>query len=104
MENMWIAGGAGESFLSVKLIPSSSDNCIEGVVLDENKRSWLLVRVRVIQKQGKANAALIDMLSKKLSIPKTYITLIRGQKSQFKQLHLQSLSYESCRKKIESLL
>lgn len=59
--------------LSVRVIPKASRNAI--------RREGALLRVQVtaVPEDGKANAAVVKLLSKALGLPKSRLTLIRGE-------------------------
>lgn len=46
---------------------------------------------------GKANAECIKLLSRKLHIPKTSITIVRGERGRKKELRLENISPEQVR-------
>ncbi len=60
--------------VTVKVKPGSSRPGIE-----EAPGGGLLIRVREAAREGKANAAVIEALSEKFSVPKTRIRLLRGE-------------------------
>lgn len=70
--------------LSVKLTPKASKNALTRVEADVNGKSLLRASVTTVPENGKANAALIKLLSKKLGLPKTSIRLIAGEQSRYK--------------------
>ncbi|MBS0271515.1 MAG: DUF167 domain-containing protein [Proteobacteria bacterium] len=74
--------------LIVHLTPKASRNKIEGWSLDAEKKRILRVRVTAVPEDGKANKALIQLLSKTLHISKSRISLIRGETSRIKQLEI----------------
>lgn len=74
--------------LVVHLTPKSSHNKIEGWSEDEKGQKILRVKVTAVPEDGKANEALIKLLSKTLHIPQSRISLIRGATSRIKQLEI----------------
>lgn len=62
--------------LSIKVIPSSSKDCIAGWLEDTLK-----VKVKAPPEKGKANKAVIKVLEKHLDLPKGSITINSGQTS-----------------------
>lgn len=72
--------------LFVKLTPKASKNTL--VKLEENSdgHTRLKVTVTAIPEKGKANNALVKLLSKKLGLPKTSIELIAGDQSRLKTI------------------
>ena len=84
-----------ESVIGVKLHPKSSRNQIVG-------REGDVIKVKVTSPpvDGKANKALIELLSKKLGIPKRKIGIITGKRSRLKSVYIRGLSL----KEIDALL
>lgn len=81
--------------INVKIVPKSSRNEIIG-----EEESSYRIKVTAPPVDGKANRALISLLSKKLNTPKKDIEIIRGEKSRNKTVRVYGLS----RKKINNLL
>lgn len=72
----------------VRLTPGASRDAIETWQSDAADRLHLAVRVRSVPEKGKANAALIALLAKQLSIPKRDIDVIRGATSRLKTIRI----------------
>ena len=70
--------------ISLKIIPNSSRN---EIVLED---SFIKVKLTAQPIENKANKVLVEYLSKEFKIPKTYITIIRGQTSKDKVLRFES--------------
>ncbi|MFA7276933.1 MAG: DUF167 domain-containing protein [Pseudobdellovibrionaceae bacterium] len=68
----------------VKLTPNAARNQIKGWDRDEKDEAFLRVSVTTIPENGKANEALIKLLSKELKIPKTALTLEKGATDRIK--------------------
>lgn len=77
-----------EAILRVKLTPKSDRNEIGNWSQGANGDEFLRVYVTAVPEKGKANKALIALLSKRWKIPKTEIELIKGQTDQMKTLKL----------------
>lgn len=75
--------------LIVHLTPKASHNKIEGWALDENGQKVLRVKVTAVPENGKANEALIKLLSKTFHLSKSKISFIRGETSRIKQLEIE---------------
>jgi uncharacterized protein (TIGR00251 family) len=73
--------------INVKIIPKSSRNEIVRRGDDTYK-----IKVTSPPVDGKANRALISLLSKKSGIPKKDIKIIRGEKSRNKTVRIHGLS------------
>jgi uncharacterized protein (TIGR00251 family) len=72
--------------LLVHLTPSAAKN--QFIRIDQNANSTVRLRTTVTAapEQGKANKALIKLLSKKLRLPKSAIQIIAGQHAREKTL------------------
>lgn len=75
--------------LIVHLTPKASHTKIEGWAVDEKGQKILRVKVSAVPEDGKANEALIKLLSKTLHIPQSRISLMRGMTSRIKQLEIE---------------
>ena len=80
--------------LIIHLTPKASHNKIEGWDLDAKNKQILRVRVTAIPEDGKANEALIKLLSKTLHISQSRISLIRGSTSRVKHLEIDMVEKE----------
>jgi len=70
--------------LSLKLTPKAAKNALVRTELDSDGKIRLKATVTAAPEKGKANIALIKLLSKKLGLPKTSIQLIAGEQSRLK--------------------
>lgn len=73
--------------LFVYLIPKSSVDKIIGIESKDGEKQYLVIRLRAVPEDGKANKALIKFLSKQWKIPSSSISLKSGAISRYKQLH-----------------
>jgi uncharacterized protein YggU (UPF0235/DUF167 family) len=64
--------------LTIHLTPKASHNIIEGWSEDAKGQTVLRVKVRAVPENGKANQALIQLLSQHFHIPQTRIVLSRA--------------------------
>jgi uncharacterized protein (TIGR00251 family) len=80
------ASNAARALLDVRLTPRASRAGVE-VAGD-------LVRVRVTAPpaEGRANAALIDLLAKRLGVAKRDVTIVRGHTSRTKRVAIEGLA------------
>ena len=72
--------------ISVKVIPKSSKNEIIGWEGD-----ILKVKLTVSPEKGKANEALIALLSKEYGVPKSQIEILKGETSRNKIIEIRGL-------------
>ena len=74
--------------ISVRLTPKASANRIQGLAEDGGGGAVLKASVTAVPEKGKANAALIKLLAKAWSLPKTSLTVISGATDRNKVLHI----------------
>ena len=77
----------GASF-AVRLTPKGGRDAIEGWVQGAGGGSYLKARVTAAPESGKANAAMIALLAKKLAIAKSRIAIVSGQSARLKILSI----------------
>jgi uncharacterized protein (TIGR00251 family) len=75
--------------VKVKVVPGSSRTAIGGL-LD----GMLKVKVAAPAEKGKANAALIELFAKKLSIRKSAVRIVTGLTSGIKEIVIEGVSAE----------
>ena len=73
--------------INVKVTPKASKNEVVGW-----EEKVLKVRLTVVPEKGKANAALITLLSKHFKVPKSDITIVKGETSRNKIVEVKDLS------------
>jgi uncharacterized protein (TIGR00251 family) len=86
---MWVSRKGNSSVLSIRVQPNSSR---EGI--GEIRNDALIIRLNAPAVEGRANDALIRFMSKKLDIPKSRITIVRGEKNRTKSVVVEGLSPE----------
>nr|WP_278254305.1 DUF167 family protein [Sphingobium sp. BYY-5] len=74
--------------LSVRLTPGSAKEAAGGGWTDGKGARWLSARVRAVPEKGKANAALIALLAKRLDWSKGAILLESGDTNRLKRLRI----------------
>ncbi len=74
--------------IKVRLTPRSGHDRIDGVVARSDRGGVLAVRVRAVPEKGRANAALVSLLSKALGVPKTAVIITGGSASRQKTVHV----------------
>jgi len=74
--------------IQVKVTPRSSRNAVE--LRDGAVKVWLMASPT----NGQANAALCELLAKRLSVPKSEVCVTRGEASRLKTVAVAALSRE----------
>ena len=73
----------GETLLSIHVVPGAKQS---GLIEYDRWTKSLRIAVKARAEGGKANSALIHVMSEILSIPKQDIEIISGQKSRIKKI------------------
>jgi uncharacterized protein len=73
---------------AVRLTPKGGRDTIEGRVRDTGGADRLKARVAAVSESGKANAALISLLSKTLTIAKSRIAIASGESARMKTVQI----------------
>ncbi|MBB4009182.1 DUF167 domain-containing protein [Allorhizobium taibaishanense] len=74
--------------LAVRLTPNGGRDGIDGIETNANGEAHLKVRVSDVPEKGRANKALIALLAKRLSLPKSSISLVSGDTARQKILRI----------------
>ena len=78
--------GAGDVKVRVRLSPGGARDRVTGVAADENGVAWLTASVTQPPENGRANKALIRLLSKEWRVAKSSIAVTHGRTSRRKIL------------------
>lgn len=70
----------------VRITPKASANKVNGWEKDADQRPFLKISVTSVPEKGKANEALIALLSKEWKIPKSQILIEKGETDRNKVL------------------
>lgn len=73
--------------LTVKATPNAGENALV-IAAETSAPVRLLARVTATAEDGKANEAVVKLLSKALGVPKTSLTLVRGAKARVKAFQI----------------
>ena len=84
--------------LSIKVIPSSSKDCIAGWLGDTLK-----IKVKAPPEKGKANQSVINVLEKHLNLPKDCIEISRGVTSSKKIIEITCDSEQEINDKLKDI-
>ncbi|WP_420145291.1 DUF167 domain-containing protein [Sphingobium sp.] len=74
--------------IAIRLTPGASRDEIGGGWTDAQGARWIGARVRAVPEKGRANAALIGMLAKRLDWPASAILLESGDTNRLKKLRI----------------
>lgn len=83
--------------LDIRVSPGAAANVIGGWMGDKLK-----IRVTAVPEKGKANKAVIQLLSRELGIPTSRIVLIKGSSSSNKTVEVDGLSSDELNRKLRS--
>jgi len=94
--------GNDHLLLAVRLTPNGGRNAFDGVDVSADGLAHLKARVSAVPEKGKANKALIVLLSKSLKIPKSLISVVSGDTARQKILRIDG-DPEDLKSKIDAL-
>jgi len=72
--------------LAVRVVPRGGRDAVEGWSRDEAGRAVLKLRVAAAAADGAANAAVLALLAKALGVPKSRLSILRGETARLKQI------------------
>ncbi|MCI5075526.1 DUF167 family protein [Oricola sp.] len=72
--------------LFLRVTPNASRDAIEGVETRDDGQARLRVRVTAQPEKGKANKAVVAILSRALRLPKSALTVVSGETARDKTL------------------
>jgi uncharacterized protein YggU (UPF0235/DUF167 family) len=76
--------------LRVRLAPGARSEQAGGIFRDADGRAWLKASVRAVPENGKANRALVELLSRLTGISRTRFTIVSGESARLKTIHVSS--------------
>ena len=74
--------------LQVRLTPKGGRDAVEGWMQGADGASFLKARVRTVPEDGKANAALTELLAETLSVPKSAVRIVAGGSARLKRIEI----------------
>lgn len=74
--------------VSVRLTPRGSANKIQGQAETADGKAALKIMVTAVPEDGKANAALVELLARQWRLAKRDVTLVAGSTDRRKTIHL----------------
>lgn len=72
----------------MRVQPGASRDAIEGPGEEASGRLYLKVRVRAVAEKGKANAAVEALLAKALGVPKSAVSVEKGETQRIKVVRI----------------
>jgi hypothetical protein len=94
--------GNDHLLLAIRLTPNGGRDAFDRVDVSADGLAHLKARVTAVPEKGKANKALVALLSKALKIPKTTISIISGDTARQKILRIEG-DPEDLKSKIDAL-
>lgn len=94
--------GNDHILLAVRLTPNGGRDAFDGVEVAADGLAHLKARVTAVPEKGKANKALVALLSKALKVPKSSISVVSGETSRQKILRIEG-DPEDLQLRIEAL-
>ena len=76
----------GEVEFRVRLTPKGGRDALEGWAQASDGTFHLEARVRAAPEDGRANAALVELLAKELAVAKSALAIVGGQKVRLKTI------------------
>lgn len=74
--------------LTIRLTPRARASRIDGVVHRDDGSQALKISVNALPSEGRANAAMLQLLAKELGMPQRDLTLVGGATSRSKTVHI----------------
>ena len=81
--------------LQIRVRPRASGNSVE-----LGDAGLVTVRVTAAPERGKANKAVVALLAKRLGVPKSSVTLVRGLTSRDKVVRVDEMSEQNLRERL----
>jgi uncharacterized protein len=82
--------------LRVRVVPNAKRSEIVGLHGEAIK-----IKIQAPAQEGKANAALLEFLAEKLSVPTRQVTLVAGEKSRDKTLAIEGIEEADARQRLQ---
>jgi uncharacterized protein (TIGR00251 family) len=80
-----VEGGAE---LRIRAQPNASKDAVEGLGEEASGQRYLKVRVRAVPEKGQANAAIEAVLAKSLGLPKSAVSVEKGETQRIKTVRI----------------
>jgi len=86
--------------LAVRLTPRGGRDAVEGFSEDEAGRPLLKARVAAPPVEGEANAALVRLIAKALTLPRSAVRIASGEAGRIKVLEIDGLDEAEVRRRL----
>ncbi|MBO3762496.1 DUF167 domain-containing protein [Ciceribacter sp. L1K23] len=83
--------------LRVRLTPNGGRDDLDGLERNSAGEAYIKARVSAAPEKGRANKSLVELLAKRLGVPKSRITMISGDTSRQKILRVEGDTEEISR-------
>ena len=93
----WIMGSDDGVVVSVRAKPRAKKDSIEG----PTPEGFLAVRLNAPPVDNKANKALVALFAKTLSVPKSAVSIMGGEKSRIKTVAIAGVTVEETRRLLD---
>jgi uncharacterized protein (TIGR00251 family) len=90
--------------ISIKVIPDSKNDEIAEFLQDLNGMYIMRIKIKQSPHEGKANEALVRLLSEYLELPKSHIDIIAGYTSKQKIVEITDFDHAKVIKKVQKNL
>jgi uncharacterized protein (TIGR00251 family) len=87
--------------LPIRVQPGARSDALLGWTPDGRGGEVLKIRLRAPAVEGKANAALIEFLAQSLSLRRSQIAILRGEKSREKIAAVQGMTMEEIKRRTQ---
>lgn len=100
MHTDWIRDEGEGAILRLRVTPKATKDAIEGVETASDGLFHLKVRVRALPDKGAANAAVLKLLAKALSVPGSQLELMSGHTARVKTVRAAGVSRVEAAKRL----
>ncbi len=83
-----IVAAPGGVRVTLRVTPKASRAGVAGLAVDAQGRGYVKLRVNAPAQDGKANAALLELLAKEWGLARTRLRIIRGARDRRKFVHV----------------
>lgn len=96
---MWIEQRGETVILNCRVMPNAKKSVMEGF-----RQERLCIRLHAPAVEGKANQALLAYLAEVISVSKTRLEIVRGEKSREKSVAVSGLDLQAVERAVQSAM